>query len=189
MDILDSLHPLKDLERLKESEKHDPIAQKHFSTVELIQEELLWTGRPIQKFSRRDQLELGALMLFFFALILVFFSSYAFPTTQLFIKGFFFLVALPFIWLFLLLHEKKRKQTFYGVSATSIWMHPYQSTLQQYPIKALKELKEHEQNIIFFTEDGYQITLQHIPHSYKVVQLIQSLQQTPSTTSDDRTAG
>ncbi|MGH1334546.1 MAG: hypothetical protein ACRBFS_00350 [Aureispira sp.] len=188
MDILDNIQPIEDLEHLKPSEKHDPIALEHFSAMEEIQEELLWTGRPMQKFSTRDKLELGSLILLFLALILGFLTSSI--TIQFFLKVLFFIFSIPSIWLFLHFHEKKRKNTFYGVSATSIWVHKHQSTLQQYLIKDLKQLVEHQQNITFLTQDNsYQILLQHVPYSYKVIQLLRALQPIPNTTPHDRTAG
>lgn len=175
---------LETLDDLYATGQHDQKAYNVLVNFKDIQEELVWTGRPLPSFSYYQQgykdlsKKLSPLFFFGYIIILQFSSHGAFLFVILL---FFLLLNLLFI---LLLTEITRRNTYYGISEGKVWVKIWLKALQAYPVEDLTRLKL-EKNTIFYStivkqEYNKYPLLRSIPQAAAVYELIQEYQENTS---------
>lgn len=169
--------PLDDLYYL--DNKHDQLAYNGLMELEEIQEELLWTSLPIKKSGLKDRL------IEVFLLPFVFCGSLLLSEIAEHLTWWSFTLTFIGAMLFNLFHswqaERARKQTFYGISATTIWIKRHKLPLKQFHIPDLSYLSLEDDVFSYSTIDRqvynkYTI-MGNIPNSEAVYQLLLQLQQ------------
>ncbi|MGH1334545.1 MAG: hypothetical protein ACRBFS_00345 [Aureispira sp.] len=143
-----------------------------------IQEELLWTALPAWKLRGNDVLGiLIAVPLFFLTILLLFFSQFTPLLLFALFTGIVFLAILIDFWQ----EEQKRRYTFYGISATTIWVKIHNHPLQQFALTDLHRLSQKKGRIISaaIVENTYeeQIIMEQVPQPAHVLTLLQHLQK------------
>lgn len=171
------LDPLDDLSHL------EAAPYQKLRSMEEIQEPLLWTAQPHPK---------GKPLLFFLggiALAVILFTltfsleSHLSFWTILFLALFSIGIGLATIFatLFWVIIRRIKQQTHYGISPTAIWVKPYNSPLQKYPLDSLGKLKASPTKISSITIEHStyqeQVLLKNIPDTTTVYDLLVELQK------------
>lgn len=159
-------------------EEHEQLAYNGLMALEVITEPLFWTAVPARKLSVNDVIGLIITLplLFLTALLFIF----GFQQTMLMAVGLICLAALLAILLDFWQEEQARKNTFYGISATTLWVKLPKQPLKQYVLAELKRLSIKKGHLIHATilNNTYQehTLLKQVPNSARVLELLLALQ-------------
>lgn len=156
--------------------EHHPQALEGLTALDIGQEPLLWTALPASKLKVNDVIGITiALSLLLLTTLLLALSKLPMMLfVGVFTGGAFVAIVVNF-WQ----EEQKRRHTFYGISASTVWVKASNQALQQYPIEQFYHLRLVKDNIIYaaaFEEDDQEgILLEQVPQARKVLDLLEFL--------------
>ncbi|MFK7797825.1 MAG: hypothetical protein AB8E82_10260 [Aureispira sp.] len=158
-------------------ENHDQIAYNGLVQLPEIQEELVWTALPKSKKHPKDMV--GSLVITPSVLVwYVWLSSSKGISWPM--AGLIYGLAALFGIVTLLRSEQLRRENFYGISATTLWVKKHQKPLEQYHIPSLTRLAINNGVLSYSTiqnnEYNKYTLLENVPNIEAVYQLLLQLQ-------------
>lgn len=169
--------PLDDVYALEKN--HHQVAYNGLMDTGKVKEELIWTGQPPMLDSPKGiffRIWISTLMLLGYTIYENGFIAIEMFFMLLFMVIFMVLISVLEYW-----HQKRQiDHTFYGISATKIWVKRYKQPLESYSIVDLPTLKEKEIGIYYVTikNSTYKehFIFPGIPDHSNILQLLQRLQ-------------